>query len=131
MLKIAVVPPMPRARVSSATTVKPGARTNERRAYRISWISTPYLREMLSRSADVLFDDAAVEQVNSAIGVRGVARIVRDHADRGAAAMQFAQQLHHCFAILRVEVTGRFVREQNRRLAGDGAGHGDALLLTA
>jgi hypothetical protein len=41
------------------------------------------------------------------------------------------RQLHHRFAVFRVEVTGRFVRQQDRRLAGDGAGHGDALLLTA
>src|SRR6188474_2668661 len=84
----------------------------------------------LDRGADVLFDHAAVEQVDAAIGVRRVTRIVGDHADGRAAAMQFPQELHHRFAVFRVEVTGRFVRQQDRRLAGDGAGHGDALLLT-
>ena len=78
-----------------------------------------------------LFDDAAVEQVDRAIGVRGVARIVRDHADRRAAAVQLAKQLHHRFAVRRIEVTRRLVGEEDERIAGDGAGDGDALLLTA
>ena len=62
-----------------------------------------------------LFDDAAVEEVDRAIGVRGVARIVRHHADRGAAAMQLAEQLHHRFAVRRIEVTRRFVGEEDER----------------
>src|SRR5689334_18388444 len=65
------------------------------------------------------------------IGVRGVAGIVRDHADRGAAAVQLAEQLHDRLAIRRVEVTRRLVREQDQRIAGDGARYRDALLLTA
>src|SRR6185295_1046057 len=79
----------------------------------------------------LLLDDAAVEDVDAAIGVARVTRIVRDHADRRAAAMQLAQEIHHGFAASRVEVSGRLVREQDERLAGDGAGDGDALLLTA
>ena len=76
-------------------------------------------------------DDAAVEEVNVAIGVAGVARIVRDHADGRAALMQLVQQVHHRLAALRIEVAGRLVGEQNDRLAGDGARDGDALLLSA
>ena len=45
--------------------------------------------------------------------------------------MQLAQQIHHRFAALRIEVAGRLVGEQDERLAGDGARDGDALLLTA
>src|SRR5947209_1192018 len=37
-----------------------------------------------------LLDDTAVEEVDAAIGVARVARIVRDHADRGAAHVQLA-----------------------------------------
>src|SRR5579862_131896 len=81
--------------------------------------------------ADRFFNDAAVEQMNCAIGNAGVARIVRHHADRRAFAMQLPQQVHHGFAVLRVQVTSRLVRQQNRRLADESAGHGDALLLTA
>ena len=69
--------------------------------------------------------------MDAAVGVARVARIVRDHADRRAGAVQLAQQIHHRFAAARVEVAGRLVREQDERLAGDGARDGDALLLTA
>jgi hypothetical protein len=55
---------------------------------------------------------------------------VGHHADGGAGAVQLAQQVHDGFAVLGVEVTGRLVGEQNRRLAGDGSCHGDTLLLT-
>ena len=47
------------------------------------------------------------------------------------AAMQLAQQLHHRFAVLRVEVAGRLVGEQDRRVAGHRPRHRDALLLAA
>ena len=60
--------------------------------------------------ADRFFHDAAVEQVNRAIGDAGVARIVRHHSDRRAFAMQLPQQVHHGFAVLGVQVTGRLVR---------------------
>src|SRR3954468_8908872 len=45
--------------------------------------------------------------------------------------MQLAKELHHRFAIRRVEVTRRLVGEQDEWIAGDRAGHSDALLLTA
>ena len=61
----------------------------------------------------------------------GEARIVRHHADRRAFAMQVLQQLHHRFAVARVEVSGRLVGQQDRRLPAQRARHGDALLLTA
>ena len=35
-----------------------------------------------ARFLEVLFDDAAVKEVNAAIGERGVALVVRHHADR-------------------------------------------------
>src|SRR5688572_14786080 len=57
--------------------------------------------------AAIFLDDAAVEEMDAAIGVARVTRIVRDHADRRAFAVQLAQQLHDRFAVLRVEVTGR------------------------
>src|SRR5579862_1262116 len=43
--------------------------------------------------ADRFFNDAAVEQVNRAVGDTRVARIVRHHADRRAFAMQLPQQV--------------------------------------
>src|SRR5207344_3473695 len=78
-----------------------------------------------------LVDDAAVEEIDVALGVAGIAGIVRDHADRRAVHIQLTQELHHRLAALRVEIAGRLVGKENDRLAGDRARDGDALLLPA
>ena len=39
--------------------------------------------------------------------------------------------MHHRFAVVRIQITGRLVGKQNRRSAGKRAGDCDALLLTA
>src|SRR6266851_2031625 len=84
-----------------------------------------------NRHFSLFLDDAAVEDVDAAVGVPRVTRVVRHHADGGAGAMQLAEQIHHRLAAARIEVSGRLVREQNQRLAGHGTRDGDALLLTA
>ena len=73
----------------------------------------------------------AVEEVHFSLRVLGEARIVRDHADGRALAMQILQQFHHGFAVARVEVSGRFVGQQNRGLSAQRARHCHTLLLTA
>ena len=78
-----------------------------------------------------LLDDAAVEQVDGAVGVARVARVVGDHADGGAGAVQLAQQVHDRLAVVRVEVAGGLVGEQDRGIADERARHRDALLLAA
>ena len=42
----------------------------------------------LAELGDLVLDDAAVEEVNGAVGVRGVAGVVRDHADGRPGAVQ-------------------------------------------
>src|SRR5437899_12494048 len=69
--------------------------------------------------------------MDAALGVTRVSRIVSDHADGRAAAMQLLEEIHHGFAAPRIEVSSGLVREQDERLAGHRARHGDALLLTA
>src|SRR5947207_361528 len=78
-----------------------------------------------------LLDNPTIEQVHVALGVTRETRIVRDHADRRAFTVQFAQQLHHRLAVFRVEVSGRFVRQQDGGFAAERAGDSDALLLAA
>src|SRR6185503_14374264 len=57
--------------------------------------------------------------------------IVRHHADRGAAAVQLAEEVHDLLAVRRVEITRRLVGEEDRRVTRDGARHCHALLLAA
>ena len=45
--------------------------------------------------------------------------------------VQLAQQLHHRFAIFRIQISGRLIGQQNGRLADQRTRHGHALLLAA
>ena len=75
---------------------------------------------------------AAVEQPHDPLGLRRFLLVVRDHHDRRLVlAVQGAEDGHDFVAHLRVEVAGRFVREQDARPADDRPGDGDALLLAA
>src|SRR5438067_8004696 len=76
-------------------------------------------------------DDAAVEEGNLARGEPGVGGIVRHHDQRRPALVQLGEQLHHRLTVLRVEVPGRLVGEEDERIARDGAGDRHALLLAA
>ena len=76
-------------------------------------------------------DDLAVVKFDAPLRCVCVARVVRNHADGRASGVQLAQQLHHRFAVVRVEVAGRFVRQQHRRLANERTRHRDTLLLAA
>ena len=59
-------------------------------------------------------------------------RIVRDHDDRLAVlAVERLQQIQDLVAGLAIEVAGRLVAEQQRRIGDDGAGDADALFLAA
>ena len=69
--------------------------------------------------------------MHRSIGVIGVSRIVRHHADRSAVTVKFRQEPHHRLAVLGVEVTRRLVGQKNGGLAPNCAGYGNALLLTA
>src|SRR5258705_11480696 len=50
------------------------------------------------------FHDAAVEEMDRALGEAGVALVVRHHADGRAVAVQVAQQFHHGLAVFRGQV---------------------------
>ncbi len=64
-------------------------------------------------------------------GVAGVARVVRDHADRGAFPVQLRQQAHHRLAVVGVEVSRRLVGQQDGRSPHHRAGDRHPLLLAA
>jgi hypothetical protein len=67
-----------------------------------------------------------------ALGALGRARIVRDHHDRLAViAIERVQQIENLVARLAIEIAGRLVGEDERRIRDDGAGDADTLLLAA
>jgi hypothetical protein len=69
--------------------------------------------------------------MNGAICVLRETLVMRNHANRGAALMQLAEQVHDGFAVVRIEVTCWLVGKQNRRPPGKRARNCNALLLTA
>ncbi len=77
-------------------------------------------------------DDAAVAEVEHAVGVARGDRVVRDHRDGLAVlAARSGEQSQHLAPGLRVEVSGGLVGEDQIRCGGEGAGDRHALLLTA
>src|SRR5437868_14758346 len=71
--------------------------------------------------ADALLDNLAVEQMNGALGMAGKALVVGDHADGRTFAMELLKQFHHSLTISGIEVSGRLVRQQDRRLTCESA----------
>src|SRR5215212_1950868 len=84
-----------------------------------------------SLARSVIADNLAIEQMDCALRILRVTRIMRHHADRCSLAVQLAKQIHHLLTIARVEVTCRLVGEENERLADNCACNCNTLLLTA
>ena len=78
----------------------------------------------------VLFD-LAVADVDDAVSVHGDIVLVRDQYDGVALLVQALEQRHDFVAGRGIEVAGRLVRQQDRRIVHQRAGDGDALPLTA
>src|SRR3954447_612442 len=79
-----------------------------------------------------LVDDLPVGEEDDAVGVTRPRRVVGDHHDRLAElADRLAHELEDLRAGAAVEVAGRLVGEDDRRLGREGAGDCDALLLPA
>lgn len=73
--------------------------------------------------------DFAVEEMHGALGVIGIARVVRDHADSGTRLMDVLKQFHYGVAIFGIQVSGGLVSQENHGIADKRACHRDALLL--
>src|SRR5512141_3208521 len=85
----------------------------------------------LSSPFDALYD-LAVPQVFYPVGVLRDVLVVRDHDYRPAfLLMHLAQEVHDSASCLRVEVSGRFVCEDDLWVVAERAGYRDPLLLAA
>ncbi len=79
-----------------------------------------------------IFDDHAAPETNNALGLLGKFEIMR-HEDEGRTSflMQSEQELDDHLAGLSIQIPGGFIGKQNPRLANEGTGQGDTLLLTS
>ena len=75
-------------------------------------------------------DDAAVVQDDDGVGVAHGGQAVGDD-DRGALGHELRERAAEHGLVHRIEMRGRLVQDQNRRVLEDGAGDGDALALAA
>src|SRR4051812_16176847 len=76
-------------------------------------------------------DDLSVADVDDALRFLRDVVLVRDHDDRVAARRELAEEVEDFAAGLRVEISGRLVGEQQRRLVDQRACDRDTLALTA
>ena len=73
----------------------------------------------------------SVEQVDDAGSKAGVVLAVRNHDDRCSFLIQLVEEVHYFLSVFTVQVTGRFIGEDQLRIRNYGAGDCDTLLLTA
>ena len=76
-------------------------------------------------------NDSPGLHVHDAIGMNGLIRMMRDMHNSGAARLQIIQNAHNFGACGFVQHGSRFVQYQHRRVHGQHAGDGGALLLSA
>ncbi len=74
---------------------------------------------------------AAVLQLDAAVGLARDVGVVRDHEDGVAGLVQLAKNFHHDGFVGLVEIAGGLVGEDQLGLIYQGAGDGDALLFAA
>ena len=72
-----------------------------------------------------------IEEVYDALGITGIAFRVSHHNDCCSFLVQLSEQLHHLYAVLRVEVTGGLIGKNQFRIHHHGTGYSHTLLLTA
>ena len=78
-----------------------------------------------------LFHLSSVEEADGAGGLLGLRFVVGYHHDGASVLLiQFVEEVHHLSTHLRVEVTGRFVGQDDFRISHDGTGDGHTLALT-
>src|SRR5262245_38748233 len=112
---MAELAPIPSPSVSTMTKVSPGSRISMRQAKRMSRVST------FMESSIV---NAAVVEPHDPAAVGGVGLGVRHLDDRGAIAIQLAEQLHDLLALCGVEIARRLVGENQPWAADHRACHG-------
>ncbi len=83
----------------------------------------------VSRVVDI--GEPTVDDADTPLGPCRHRSIMGDHADRQPVAHQPIDQLHDGVGGDRVEIAGRLVAQQDRRVDGQRSGHRDTLTLSA
>ena len=86
---------------------------------------------LVGHGKDFLRGDLAVVQFDTAVGESRHDGIVRDHHNGASLLVEFAQQAQHDFFVLRVEIAGRLVGQDDFGIVDQRARDADALLFAA
>src|SRR5215831_6200126 len=115
------------------TTLKPLAFSSSRSASTTSgWSSATRMRGWASDMVRLLLvPEPPVGHVEGASSVAGVVCTVRHLDDGGAFAVETTEQRHDFRGLLRVQVSGWLVGQEQAGLVDDGPGHPHQLLLPA
>src|SRR6266853_1100508 len=107
-------------------TKKNTRRCHDERVSRTAIVNTNFIR----RSLSLMLDDAAVSEDEPRVRQRRQLRVVRDEDHRGAPGLvNGAKELHDVAAVRAIEVAGRFVGQDDRRIVGQRTRECDALLF--
>src|SRR5919202_1382714 len=120
-----------RSATMAATPTAMQMKKNSRRRHdaRVSRTAMRRTKNMILCSHALPFDDAAVSHDEACVGHCRKLRIVCDEHDRRTArGMDVAQQLHDVTSVRAVEISGRLVGEDDRRIVGERTRQSDALL---
>jgi len=79
----------------------------------------------------IVADDVAIAHDHGPLAKTGDVRLVRDHDDRQAHAVEVLEDAHDLDAGPGIEVAGRFVSQQQFRPVDQRTADGDPLLLAA
>src|SRR4051794_7597429 len=123
---------MPISTVIVAATVVEMFAPSDRHASETSRRPLPVMRLLLPRvaaAALVAREAAALELDDALPHLVDHLAVVGDHQDRGAAAVDAVEELHDPDRGVRVEVAGRLVADEERRVVDERARDRDTLLL--
>ena len=75
-------------------------------------------------------DDLTVKKIDGTLSHSRILLRVGHHHDCRTLLVELAQKIHHLLSVLRVEITGRLVGEDQFRIRYDCTGYRHTLLLT-
>jgi hypothetical protein len=81
--------------------------------------------------ARLIGNDQSISQRDFARAIRRHRIVVRHQQDGAALGVQVGQQSHDLATSIQIEIAGRFVSQNERRVVDQRAGNRDALLLTS
>jgi hypothetical protein len=89
-----------------------------------------YFNQSNCRKKNSTLRNPSIIKPHDPVAICGISLGVRNLNDCCAFIVEAPEHLHNLFALARVEITGRFVSQDDSRVCHHGAGNADELLLS-